>query len=187
MKFATKLRLLLFLSMALMLAPLAMLSYGVIGGPPLWEGDRTEQRVCPDCQGRGRGCVSCKGRGKANFILPGPYRPTQFDGLIIDHRQSWSGEAPPAPLPQTPPGKGVFPAHVKFITKDGYEVPFETDPQGRFQVQLPPGSYKVQAGAPGMKPYESTLTVEPLKQEIRYDAGRGAMFRLPLLIDLAQD
>lgn len=186
MKFATKLRLLLFLSIALMMAPLAMLAGGVIGTPPMWDGDRVEQRDCPDCRGKGQGCEGCKGRGKANYLIPGPHRPTQFDGLIVDSREKWQGNPPPQPLPQTPPGKGVFPAHVQFVAQDGYVVPFETDPQGRFQVVLPPGTFKVKAEAPGLKTYESTLTVEPLTQEFRYDGGRGAMVRLPLLIDLGK-
>lgn len=185
-KFATKLRLLLLLSISLMLAPLFMLAGGAIGGPPLWEGDRVEHRVCPDCQGKGQGCLSCRGRGKADYILPGPHRPTQFDGLLLDPKGTWKGDPPPGPLPRQPQGRGVFPAHVKFITQDGYEVPFETDAQGRFQVELPPGTYRVQAGAPGYQSYDSSLKVEPLTQEFRYDAGRGAMYRLPLIIELTK-
>ncbi len=184
MKFATKLRLMLFLSVGLMFAPLAMLCGGVIGGPPLWEGDRVEHRLCPDCQGKGMKCRACNGRGKADYVIPGPHRPTQFDGLILDPRGTWQGDSPPGALPLKPNGRGIFPAHVKFIASDGFEVPFETDPQGRFQVELPPGTFKVQASAPGFKPYEQMLTVEPCQAEIRYDAGRGALFHLPLILDL---
>ncbi len=183
-KFATKLRLVLFLSIALMMTPLALLMSGKIGLPPLWEGDKLEQRACPECQGKATGCKSCFGQGKARYILPGPHRPTRFAGLIIDSQKSWLGEPPPAPLPADPGGQGVFPAHVKFITNDGFVVPLETDPRGRFQVELIPGRYKVQAGAPGLPAHESELEVAPLTEPIRYDGGRGAMYTLPLILDL---
>jgi hypothetical protein len=185
-KFATKLRLVLFLSIALMLTPLALLMSGKIGQPPLWEGDRLEQRACPECQGKASGCKSCFGQGKARYILPGPHRPTRFAGLIIDSQKSWLGEPPPAPLPATPGGMGVFPAQVKFITSDGFVVPLETDPRGRFQVELIPGTYQVQASSPGLPAYEGKLEVAPLTEPIRYDGGRGAMYTLPLILDLGE-
>ncbi|MEW6282309.1 MAG: hypothetical protein AB1758_27125, partial [Candidatus Eremiobacterota bacterium] len=78
MKFATRLRLLLFLSIALMMTPTILLMTGVLTRPPMWEGDRLEERPCPQCQGRK--CAACRNRGRAHYILPGPHRPTRFAG-----------------------------------------------------------------------------------------------------------
>ena len=155
MNFATKQRILLGIAVLLMFTPTFLYSAGLLGQAPLYEGDLRKEMTCVTCEGLGRSgeedsCGTCRGRGVAEFILPGPHRPLQLVGTVLNT----SGEKIE--------GADIA-VHVAGATpgEDGAkEILFKTNGDGQFGVKLPPGEYVIKAGVEGGGTVQEAITVE---------------------------
>ena len=122
---AAKMHLVLGLAVLMMMVPTFLYLAGPLRQPLMVEGDRLEDRPCPQCQGTQKDCKRCHGKGVVPHVVPGPLRPTQVVGHIYAPDQS-----------------PVSNAKVSLQTSVG-PIDLQSDEKGRFGVTLPPGSYSM--------------------------------------------
>jgi hypothetical protein len=155
MNFATKQRILLGIAVLLMFTPTFLYSAGMLGQAPLYEGDVRKEMGCLTCDGMGRTdkeetCGTCRGRGVAEFILPGPNRPLQLVGTVLNS----SGEK------QEGANIAVHEAGVTPGENGAKEILFLTNGDGQFGVKLPPGEYVIKAGTEGGSTVQESVLIE---------------------------
>lgn len=138
---------LLILSLCMMLTPSFLYWFGVLNRPAMVDGDRLAMLPCPACAGSGQSgskpCSRCRGKKQVQHVIPSPERPTYIEG----HVYAADTKAP------------VAKARVTLSSRLG-QWTRQTDEQGRFGADLPPGSYPITIEAPVGK-LSTTLVVEP--------------------------
>jgi hypothetical protein len=155
MKFATKQRLLLGIAVLLMFTPTFLYSAGLLGQPPLYDGDVRKEMTCLTCDGLGtsaekESCGTCRGRGVADFIIPGPNRPQQLVGTVFNASgETIEGADIAVHVSGAVPGEGG----VK-------ELLFKTNPDGQFGVKLPVGEYVIKASVEGGTTTQESIVIE---------------------------
>ena len=137
-----KMHLLLGMAVLMMMVPTFLYLAGPLRQPLLMEGDKIEDRTCPQCNGLKKDCIRCKGTGMVPFVIPGPLRPTQIVGHVYG------------------PDQAVVPQAAVSIQTSAGAVELKTDEEGRFGATLPPGDYPLTVQAP-----QGQLQ-EPFKVEI---------------------
>lgn len=154
MTFVTRQRLLLGLAVLLMLGPTFLYAAGKIGGAVVFKGDTVKEMECKACGGLGKvlptdkeaSCPTCHGKGFAKYVIPGPNRPIQLLGSVVDAE-----------------GKPLADASIA-ITENGVEaspIVVHTSKEGNFGFRFPPGSFHLKVSHPTKKAVaEKDLTVE---------------------------
>lgn len=138
MTFATRQRLLLGIAVLLMFTPTILYSAGLLGRAPMYDGDIRKEMTCITCDGLGRTgkeetCGTCHGRGVAEFILPGPNRPVQLVGTVLNTSgEKIEGADVAVHIAGETPGEN-----------GARELLFKTNGDGQFGVKLPPGEFVV--------------------------------------------
>lgn len=122
--------LVLGMAVMMMLVPTFLYVAGPLRQPLLTEGDKIEDRTCPQCNGMKKDCPRCKGTGVVPFVIPGPVRPTQIIGHVYAPDQSVVADASVT------------------VQGGGQTMSFKTDEQGRFGVTVPPGEYPISIQSP---------------------------------------
>ena len=158
----------------------------------VYDGDRIEARTCRECLGGGEDgvysrdfngvaytCAGCLGAGKVEVVLPGPNRPTKIWGAVVE----WERTGGAINAESFRNLKATFPQSLLLSSREqeirgsiaGARVVIEgagevhelkSNSSGRFGVILRPGTYTVKAEAPGLKPLEDRLVIEPLQSPI---------------------
>lgn len=133
-----------------MLTPAFLLSAGLLGRAPMFDGDERKEMTCIVCDGVGRtaseeSCNTCRGRGVADFILPGPNRPLQLVGTVLG--------------PDNKPIEGAE-AAARQAEGDQTELIMATNHEGQFGIKLPPGEYVIRVTAEGIGSVQESLLVE---------------------------
>ncbi len=169
-----------------------------MSAPNLYAGDRIEQRTCRECGGKGKApqggegipglgdqCPFCQGEGKVDVIIPGPNHPTTVRGVVVDSGvlQASDCYSTLRPQPNTEGAVG-FSAHrgaignanLQFVKGD-VTVEDTSGSNGLFEVELPPGSYKVLITANGFQDICGEITIQPLTEPIWQE--RANMIREP--------
>ena len=153
MSFATKHRLLLGLAVIMMLVPTFMYASGMLGRAPLYEGDVRQEMSCVVCSGSGQvtvdsensGCTACRGRGVGEFIIPGPNRPLQLVGTVLNSENE--------------PVEGAEIVTTETTNPDA-TVTMISNQDGQFGVKLPPGEFTLKVTSPSGTVTEN-VKVEP--------------------------
>ncbi|MGE0494828.1 MAG: carboxypeptidase regulatory-like domain-containing protein [Vulcanimicrobiota bacterium] len=145
-------RWLLGLAVLLMFVPTFLFAAGPLRRPPMFEGDRIQEMECRRCSGAGKEgaeeCRLCRGRGRTDYILPGPNRPTQVIGTVLN-------------------GGGHPVEGANILVKSSFgELSYRTNGDGQFGVKLPPGRYTIEASQEGagqaVQEVDVVASVEPL-------------------------
>jgi hypothetical protein len=180
-------RILILIVFVLVLTPITLYFIQAVRTPVLHAGDRLERRVCRDCGGDGKNfgmegpvppmlerCPACGGDGEVDVILPGPNRPTRIRGAVSDKGTlgpfaTYDDVRPGGPRILERPVGTIGGAPIRFERHDGTVFDVEANPYGLFHTQLPPGSYRVKAAAPGFQPLAADFEVPVLTEEIWID------------------
>ncbi len=169
MKPVTRQRLLLGVAILLMFIPTFLFAAGPLRQPPLFEGDRIAELDCRQCDATGKtqgeDCGLCRGRGKAQYILPGPNRPQQVIGTVVN-----AG------------GHPVESARVSVMAGPD-QLEFQTNHEGQFGVKLPPGDYTIAVRKEEVGQSEQSFVV-PVTTQPLPAANPTTLQELPLDFEL---
>ncbi len=161
-------------------------------GRQLYDDDVLEIRDCRECHGKGHderytkdfngigmNCMACLGTGKIQVIAPGPNRPTQVWGAVIDFRAGDATIAHQCPEHiRVDFGKTVMLSSNEKVIRgglagvrvsfkgEGERVIAKTDGGGRFNCKLLPGTHTVEVEHEGFAKLQSTIEIERLTAPI---------------------